>query len=199
MKFEKVGIIGGGAMGAGIAHVCAAAGMQVTLKDVSQELADKGVKSARDVFDRRLAKGTLTAEAAEGGKALLSGTTSYDGLGEADLVIEAVIEKMPVKKAVFAELDRVTPAHCILASNTSALSITEMGRSTGRADKVGGLHFFNPAPVMKLVEAIRGEGTSDATTEALLGFCKAIGKTPVLINRDTAGFLVNRLLLIYFN
>jgi 3-hydroxyacyl-CoA dehydrogenase len=199
MRIEHVGIIGGGAMGGGIAHVCAAAGMRVTIKEVSQELADKGVKTARDVFDRRLAKGTLAAEAAESGKALLSGTTSYDGLGDADLVIEAVIEKMPVKKAVFAELDRVTPARCILASNTSALSITEMGRSTGRADMVGGLHFFNPAPVMKLVEAIRGEDTSDATAEALLAFCRAIGKTPVLINRDTAGFLVNRLLLIYFN
>ncbi len=199
MEIRKVAVIGGGAMGAGIAHVVALAGMPVVIKEINQELADKGVKTARDTFDRRVAKGTLDAAEAEAGKARIAGTADYAALGDVDLVIEAVIEKLDLKKSVFAELDRATPTHAILASNTSALPITELGRATGRRDQVGGLHFFNPAPVMKLVEVIRGADTSDETTQALLGFCKAIGKKPVLINRDTAGFLVNRLLLIYFN
>ncbi len=199
LKIAKVGVVGGGAMGNGIAHVVANAGLPVVIKEINQELADKGVKAARDVFDRRAAKGQLSAEEAEHRKKLVSGSVSFDAFGDVDLVIEAVIERMDLKRTVFAELDKVLPPHAILASNTSALSITEMGRVTGRAPKVGGLHFFNPAPVMRLVEVIRGEDSSDETVATLLAFCRAIGKTPVLINRDTAGFLVNRLLLIYFN
>ncbi|MBM3269392.1 MAG: 3-hydroxybutyryl-CoA dehydrogenase [Candidatus Sericytochromatia bacterium] len=199
MEIKKVGVIGGGAMGAGIAHVAALAGLSVVIKEIDQGLADKGVKTARDAFDRRVAKGTMEAADAEAGKARLSGTADYASLSDVDLVIEAVIEKLDLKKTVFAELDRVTPPHAILASNTSALPITELGRATGRAALVGGLHFFNPAQTMKLVEVIRGADTSDATTRALLEFCKTISKRPVLINRDTAGFLVNRLLLRYFD
>lgn len=199
LEIARVGVVGGGAMGNGIACVVANAGLPVVIKEISQELADKGVKAARDVFDRRVAKGQIPAEEAEQKKALISGTVSYDAFGDVDLAIEAVVEKMDLKRTVFGELDRILPPHAIIASNTSALSITEMGRCTGRQAKVGGLHFFNPAPVMKLVEVIRGQDTSDETTATLLAFCKAIGKVPVLIKRDTAGFLVNRLLLIFCN
>ncbi|HEY9899365.1 MAG TPA: enoyl-CoA hydratase-related protein [Pantanalinema sp.] len=194
----KVGVVGGGAMGGGIAQVVSNAGLPVIIKDISQDAVDKGLAAARKVYEGRVKKGKMSASEMEQKMALVSGTTTWDGFDDVDLVIEAVTEKMDVKKAVFAELDKVTPKHAILASNTSALSVTELGSVTSRPAKVAGLHFFNPAPVMKLVEVIAGKESSDETMATLLSFCKDIRKHPVLV-KDGAGFLVNRLLLASFN
>lgn len=194
----KVGIVGGGAMGGGIAQVVSNAGLPVIIKDVNQDAVDKGLAAARKVYENRVKKGKMSSSEMEQKMALVSGTTTWDGFDDVDLVIEAVTEKMDIKKAVFAELDRVTPKHAVLASNTSALSITELGKVTSRPDKVAGLHFFNPAPVMKLVEVIEGKDSSAVTMATLLSFCKDARKHPVLV-KDGAGFLVNRLLLASFN
>ncbi|MBI6545682.1 MAG: 3-hydroxyacyl-CoA dehydrogenase, partial [Cyanobacteria bacterium NC_groundwater_1444_Ag_S-0.65um_54_12] len=145
LSIFKVGIVGGGAMGGGIAQVISAAGLPVVIKDLDQTLVDKGLRAAYEVYDRRVKKGKLSVNEAEQKKALISGTLSYDDFRDCDLVIEAITERMESKKQVFAELDRVLPPSAIIASNTSALSITELGRVTGRPAKVGGLHFFNPA------------------------------------------------------
>jgi enoyl-CoA hydratase/3-hydroxyacyl-CoA dehydrogenase len=194
----KVGIVGGGAMGGGIAQVVSNAGLPVIVKDINQDAVDKGLAAARKVYENRVKKGKMSASEMEQKMALVSGTTTWEGFDDVDLVIEAVTEKMAVKKAVFAELDKVLPKHAILASNTSALSVTELGKATGRPDKVAGLHFFNPAPVMKLVEVIEGQDSAAETMATLLAFCKDIRKHPVLV-KDGAGFLVNRLLLASFN
>ena len=194
----KVGIVGGGAMGGGIAQVVSNSGLPVVIKDINQDAVDKGIASARKTYESRVKKGKMSASEMEQKMALISGTTSWEGFDDCDLVIEAVTEKMDVKKAVFKELDQVVQKSAILASNTSALSVTELAAVTGRPDKVSGLHFFNPAPVMKLVEVIRAEQSSDETVATLLSFCQDIRKYPVLV-KDGAGFLVNRLLLASFN
>ncbi len=194
----KVGVVGGGAMGGGIAQVVSNAGLPVIIKDINQDAVDKGLKAARKVYEGRVKKGKMSASEMEQKMALISGTTTWEGFDDVDLVIEAVTERMDVKKAVFKELDQVTPKHAILASNTSALSLTELGSVTSRPDKVGGLHFFNPAPVMKLVEVIEADTSSPETMATLMAFCKDIRKHPVLV-KDKAGFLVNRLLLASFN
>ncbi|MBU6428864.1 MAG: 3-hydroxyacyl-CoA dehydrogenase family protein, partial [Cyanobacteria bacterium REEB65] len=199
LAVAKVGIIGGGAMGGGIAQVVSAAGFPVVLIDLSPELVQKGLAAAYEVYDRRVKKGKMAAAEADQKKALLRGSTTIDDLADCDLVIEAVTEKLDVKKEVFVKLDAVMPEHAILASNTSALSITQLAAVTHRPTKVVGLHFFNPAPVMELVEVIRGQQTSDQTAATLLQFSEMLGKKPVLIHRDEPGFLVNRLLLAYFN
>lgn len=194
----KVGIVGGGAMGGGIAQVVSNAGLPVVIKDINQEAVDKGIASARKTYENRVKKGKMSASEMEQKMALISGTITWEGFEDCDLVIEAVTEKMEIKKAVFKELDQVVQKSAILATNTSALSVTELASVTSRPDKVAGLHFFNPAPVMKLVEVIRAEQTSDETIVTLLSFCQDIRKYPVLV-KDGAGFLVNRLLLASFN
>ncbi len=194
----KVGVVGGGAMGGGIAQVVSNAGLPVVIKDINQDAVDKGIASARKTYESRVKKGKMSASEMEQKMALVSGTTSWDGFDDCDLVIEAVTEKMDVKKAVFKELDQVVQKSAILATNTSALSVSELAAVTSRPDKVAGLHFFNPAPVMKLVEVIRAEQSSDETIATLLSFCQDARKYPVLV-KDGAGFLVNRLLLASFN
>lgn len=194
----KVGIVGGGAMGGGIAQVVSNSGLPVVIKDINQEAVDKGIASARKTYESRVKKGKMSASEMEQKMALISGTTTWEGFDDCDLVIEAVSEKMDIKKAVFKELDAVVQKSAILASNTSALSVSELAAVTGRPDKVAGLHFFNPAPVMKLVEVIRANQSSDETVVTLLSFCQDVRKYPVLV-KDGAGFLVNRLLLASFN
>src|SRR5215210_4467916 len=197
----KAAVVGAGVMGGEIAQVVAAGDIPVLLKDVDQEFVDAGLKKAREVTEKQarklVEKGKLDEDAAraqvERTLGLITGTTSYDGFGDVDFVIEAVPEKMEVKHAVFAELDSYTPGHAILASNTSGLSITEIGDVTGRPDKVLGLHFFWPASVMRLVELVEGDETSAETMQAAANFAQAIRKTAVRC-AECPGFVVNRIL-----
>ncbi|QUX28285.1 3-hydroxyacyl-CoA dehydrogenase [Nocardiopsis akebiae] len=197
-EFDKVGVVGLGAMGAGIAEVFARAGFNVTGVEIDQAAVDRG----RAHVDRSLAKavdkGKLTEDERTGIDARLTFTTSREDLADADFVVEAVPERMDIKKDVFADLDRICPPGTILATNTSSLSVTEIAALTGRSDKVVGLHFFNPAPVMKLVEVITTVSTSAETVDVVTEVAKRIGKTPVAVG-DRAGFVANALLVPYIN
>ena len=198
----KAAVVGAGTMGGEIAQVIASAGIPVVLKDVSQEYVDAGLEKARQVTEGKLgglvAKEKITREEADRQQAellgLITGVTEYDGFGDVDFAIEAVTERMDVKQAVFAELDEVTPGHAILASNTSSLSITEMAEATLRPDKVCGFHFFWPASMMRLIEVIEGEDTSDETMQVAANFAQAIRKTAVRCG-EVPGFVVNRILI----
>jgi enoyl-CoA hydratase / 3-hydroxyacyl-CoA dehydrogenase len=198
----KAAVVGAGVMGGEIAQVIAAAGVPVVLKDVDAQFVDAGLEKAREVTDGQVAKlvkkGKLSEEdaaaQAERTLALIEPTTSYDPFGDVDFVIEAVPERMEIKHAVFAELDAATPGHAILASNTSGLSITEIGDATGRPEKVVGFHFFWPASYMRLVEVIEGEDTSPDTAQAAANFAQAIRKMPVRAH-ECPGFVVNRILV----
>ena len=198
----KAGVVGAGVMGGEIAQVLAAADVPVVLKDVDQKFVDAGLEKAREVTERQnkrlVEKEKISADKAEENIAhtlgLITGTTGYDGFGEVDFVIEAVPEKMEIKHAVFAELDAVTPGHAILASNTSGLSITEIGDATDRPEKVVGFHFFWPASFMRLVEVIEGEDTSPETAQAAANFAQQIKKMPIRCG-ECPGFVVNRILI----
>lgn len=197
----KAAVVGAGTMGGEIAQVIAAAGTPVVLKDVEQKFVDQGLKKARDVTQGQLAglvaKEKLTQEQADRQLdeivARIVGTLDYDGFGDVDFAIEAVPEKMQIKQAVFEELDAVTPGHAILASNTSALSISEMGDATSRPDKVCGFHFFYPASVMRLIEVVEGDETSEETMQAAANFAQDIRKTAIRCG-EAPGFVVNRIL-----
>jgi len=197
----KAAVVGAGTMGGEIAQVIAAAGIPVVLKDVDQKFVDVGLQKARDVTAGQLAglvkKEKLTQEQADAQAAeivgRITGTTSYDGFGDVDFVIEAVPERMEIKRSVFAELDAVTPGHAILASNTSSLSISEMGDATLRPEQVVGFHFFYPASVMRLIEVIEGDETSPETAQTAMNFAQAIRKTPIRCS-EVPGFVVNRIL-----
>jgi 3-hydroxyacyl-CoA dehydrogenase len=155
----KAAVVGAGTMGGEIAHTIANADIPVVLKDVDQKFVDQGIAKARSLWQARVDAGKLEPDELERKLGLISGTTGYDGFGDVDFVIEAVPERMEVKQSVFAELDEVTPGHAVLASNTSSLSITEMGEATSRPEKVVGFHFFYPASVMRLIEVVEGEDT----------------------------------------
>ena len=197
----KAAVVGAGVMGGEIAQVIASADIPVVLKDVDQRFVDKGLEKAREVTESQTAKlvskERITQEQAgeqvEHTLGLITGTTSYEGFGDVDFVIEAVPEKMAVKHQVFADLDAVTPGHAILASNTSGLSITEIGDVTQRPHKVVGFHFFWPASYMRLIEVIEGEDTSPETAQAAANFAQAIKKMPVRC-AECPGFVVNRIL-----
>ncbi|MGI8461166.1 MAG: 3-hydroxyacyl-CoA dehydrogenase/enoyl-CoA hydratase family protein [Solirubrobacterales bacterium] len=201
MFIFKAAVVGAGTMGGEIAQAIAAADIPVVLKDIDQEFVDKGLEKAREVTTGQLArlvkKEKLTQEQADAkveeilGR--IEGTTSYDSFGDVDFVIEAAPEKMQIKQAVFAELDTATPGHAILASNTSSLSITEMGEATLRPDKVVGFHFFYPASVMPLLEVVEGEETSEETVAAAINFAQTIKKQPITC-AEVPGFVVNRIL-----
>jgi 3-hydroxyacyl-CoA dehydrogenase len=201
MYVFKAAVVGAGTMGGEIAQVLAAADLPVVLKDVDQKFVDQGLEKAREVTQNQLnglvAKEKITEDQAkqqlEHTLGLITGTTEYDGFGDADFVIEAVPERMQIKQTVFAELDACTPGHAILASNTSSLSISEMGRATNRPDKVVGFHFFYPASVMRLIEVIEGEETSEETMQATANFAQKIRKMPVRC-AEVPGFVVNRIL-----
>jgi 3-hydroxyacyl-CoA dehydrogenase len=197
----KAAVVGAGTMGGEIAQVCAAAGVDVVLKDVDQKFVDQGLKKAEDVTKGQLGglvkKEKITQEQADQQASeilgRITGTTTYEGFGDVDFVIEAVPERMPIKHAVFGELDEATPGHAIIASNTSALSITEMAEATTRPDRVCGFHFFWPASMMRLIEVIEGEETSDETMQAALNFAQQIRKQPIRC-AEAPGFVVNRIL-----
>jgi enoyl-CoA hydratase/3-hydroxyacyl-CoA dehydrogenase len=202
MLVKKAAVVGAGVMGGQIAQTIAAAGIEVLLKDVRQELVDRGLQEARTVtagtFAKQVDKGRLTdAEATAKVDEVMGrihGTTTYDGFGDVDFVIEAVPERIEIKQAVFGELDAVTPGHAILASNTSGLSITEIGEATLRPEKIVGFHYFYPAAVMPLIEIIEGEETAPETVQAATIFAQAIRKTPITC-AEVPGFVVNRILM----
>ncbi|MGZ5330195.1 MAG: 3-hydroxyacyl-CoA dehydrogenase family protein, partial [Solirubrobacterales bacterium] len=201
MFVSKAAVLGGGTMGGEIAQTIAAADIPVVVKDIKQEFVDAALEKSRAVtkgqLDKLVEKEKLTQEAADGRleqvMGLITGTTGYEGFGDVDIVIEAVPEKMEIKKAVYRELDEVTPGHAILASNTSSLSITEMGRETLRPNKVVGFHFFDPASIMPLVEIISGEDTSRETVTTAFNFAQTIRKQPITCG-EVPGFVVNRIL-----
>ncbi|MCS7118807.1 MAG: 3-hydroxyacyl-CoA dehydrogenase NAD-binding domain-containing protein [Archaeoglobaceae archaeon] len=195
---KKISILGAGAMGHGIAQVCATAGYEVRVRDIKQDFLDR----AKDAIEKNLAKavskGKISGEKAKEVMGRIKFTLSVEeAVKEADLVIEAVPEIMDLKKQVFAEVQRFAKKECIFASNTSGLSITELGNSTDRPEKFLGLHFFNPPVVMQLVEVIKGEKTSEETVKIAVEFVKSIGKVPVIVKKDVAGFIVNRILVPY--
>ncbi len=198
MYIYKAAVIGGGAMGSGIAQVISYAGVPVVIKEVNDELAQKAYERVKAIYQRRVDKGKMTPEEMEKKMELVEVTSSYEDLEDADIVIEAVYENLELKKKIFAELDEHVQPSAILASNTSALSITAIASATKRPEKVIGMHFFNPAHVMKLVEVIPGLATSDETTDDVVTFSETLRKIPIIV-RECPGFLVNRVLMAYMN
>lgn len=192
----KAGVVGAGQMGAGIAQVITFSGLPVVLKDVNEDAVQRGLRTIRDLYEARVKKGKMSPEAVEQKMALVQGTTKYDDFADVDLVIEAVFEDLELKKKVFADLGKACPPSAILTSNTSALSITAMGEAGGRPDRTAGLHFFYPAPVMKLVEVVPTVKTSQDTLDTCVSFTESLRKIPVRV-KECAGFLVNRLLMPY--
>ena len=198
MKIERVAVIGAGTMGNGIAHVCALGGLGVSLADADAGALERGLAMIDRNLGRQLAKGRITAEERDRARARIDGGRSLDAAAQADLVIESVPERAELKREIFAELDRAAPPGTILASNTSSISITAIAAATGRPERVIGMHFMNPVPVMELVEVIRGLRTSDATTAVVMELARALGKTPVEA-RDFPGFVSNRILMPMIN
>ena len=195
-SLRTVGVVGCGLMGAGIAQVSAQAGFPTTVREIDKGALERGLARIRKFLDDGVAKGKATPEDRDRTLANLKGTTDLSDLAPCDLVVEAVVENIEAKREVFQTLDRMTSAAAVLASNTSSLSITEIAATTSRPDRVLGLHFFNPVPLMKLVEIIRALPTSEPAFEAAKGFVERIGKTAV-VAKDTPGFVVNRLLVPY--
>jgi len=189
----KAAVVGAGTMGGEIAQTIANADIPVVLKDVEQKFVDTGLEKARSLWQGRVDQGKMEPSELERKLSLITGTTEYEEFGDVDFVIEAVPERMDIKRAVFAELDTVTPGHAILSSNTSSLSITEMGDATSRPEQVVGFHFFYPASVMRLIEVIEGEDTAPETAQAASNFAQAIRKMPIRCN-EAPGFVVNRIL-----
>ncbi|MFV1008865.1 3-hydroxybutyryl-CoA dehydrogenase [Bacillus cereus] len=198
MGVQNIVVIGAGQMGSGIAQVCAMAGYDVKVQDLKQEQLDRGLAIITKNLARQVEKGRMKEEEKEATLNRLTVTLDLDCVKEADLIIEAAVEKMDIKKKIFANLDEIAPEHAILATNTSSLPITEIAAVTKRPEKVIGMHFMNPVPVMKLVEIIRGLATDDAVYEVIEDITKKIGKVPVEVN-DFPGFVSNRILLPMIN
>jgi 3-hydroxybutyryl-CoA dehydrogenase len=196
MEIRKVGVVGCGLMGGGIAQVCAQSGFETVVREVSQELLDRGMAGIELRLSRDVSKGKLTAHAKDATLGLLKPTTTLDALAGCQVVVEAIVESLDAKRELYTALDAICPPDTIFASNTSSLTIIEMAAVTNRPDRFAGLHFFNPVPVMKLVEVVRSIATSDETVVTLKDFGAALGKT-VVEARDTTGFIVNRLLVPY--
>lgn len=196
MTIRKVGVVGCGLMGGGIAQTCAQSGYEVVVREVNQDLLDKGTTRIYSAWDMMTTKGKLTKGQVEENRSRLHGTLNLEDFADCDLVIEAVIENMEEKLRLFPALDHIVKTEGILLTNTSSLNVTQMGAVTRRPQKVGGLHFFNPAPVMKLVEVVQTISSSEDTIETIRQFAISLGKTPVLA-KDTAGFIVNFLLIPY--
>ena len=189
----KAAVVGAGTMGGEIAQTIANADIPVVLKDVQREYVDQGVEKARSLWQARVDDNKMDGSERDRKLALITGSTTYDGFGDVDFVVEAVPERMEIKQSVFSELDEVTPGHAILTSNTSSLSITEIGQATSRPELVVGFHYFYPASVMRLVEVIEGEDTAPETVQAAVNFAQAIRKMPIRCG-EAPGFVVNRIL-----
>lgn len=195
---DQIAVIGAGQMGNGIAHTFAQSGFPVTIIDISQEAVARGLTTIEKNLDRQVKKGTIDADTKAATLGRITCETSLDAASTATLVVEAATENIQLKFKLFSDLDRIAPPQAILASNTSSISITEIAGYTQRPDKVVGMHFMNPVPMMKLVEIIRGLATSDETTKKVVDLSKALGKTPVEAN-DYPGFVANRILLPMIN
>jgi 3-hydroxybutyryl-CoA dehydrogenase len=195
-KIKKVGVLGSGLMGSGIAEIAARAGYDTVVREVSSELVDKGLGKIRGSLAKAVEKGKLDAAARDAAVARLSGTVDLGAMADCDVVVEAIVENLDEKRKTFSALDEVVQADAIFASNTSSLTITQMAMFTKRPEKFVGLHFFNPVPVMKLVEVVRTILTSDETFERAFEFARSVGKEPIAC-RDNSGFVVNRLLVPY--
>ncbi|MBD3233076.1 MAG: 3-hydroxybutyryl-CoA dehydrogenase [candidate division Zixibacteria bacterium] len=198
MDIKTIAVIGGGTMGNGIAHVFAQKGFNVTLVETKKELLDRALETISKNMDREIKKEKITEQDKKDSLGRIFGTTSIDDAASAQVVVEAVFEKMEIKKEIFAELDSICPPEVILTSNTSSLPITEIAALTKRPDRVMGMHFMNPVPMMKLVELIKGITTSDETFDAIEELTEKIGKTPVAVN-DYPGFISNRILMPMIN
>ena len=196
MAIRTVGVLGCGLMGSGIAQVCAASGYKTIVREVDETFLRKGLERIKKFLEEGVAKAKSTADARDRTLANLSGTTSFDALRDCDLIIEAIVENLDEKKQTYANLEKVVGEQAMFVSNTSSLCITELAASTRRPDRFGGLHFFNPVPIMKLVEVIRALTTSDAAYQTLFAFAKSLGKEPITAP-DRPGFIVNRLLVPY--
>lgn len=196
---KKIAVIGAGTMGNGIAHVFAQKGFQVNLIDTQSAALDKAIQTIHKNLDRQIAKGIIDETTKANTLSNINCITQLEeGVKEADLVVEAATENSEIKKSIFSALDKYAPANCILASNTSSISITQLGAVTNRPEKVIGMHFMNPVPVMKLVEIINGQATSEATTEAIVTLTKQIDKIPCVV-KDFPGFIANRILMPMIN
>lgn len=195
---KKICVLGAGTMGSGIAQAFATKGYEVIIRDIKDEFVSKGIAGIKKSLDKLVSKEKITAEKAEDILSRISGTTDMNLLDDVDLVVEAAVENMEIKKQIFGELDKICKPEAILATNTSSLSITEVAVATNRPDKVIGMHFFNPATVMKLVEIIRGMATSDETFNAIKELTLAMGKEPVEV-AEAPGFVVNRILVPMIN
>ncbi len=198
MEIRRAGVLGAGTMGNGIAHVFARAGFDVTLVDIEQRFVDRGITTIQKNLDREAQKGKLTAEDASAALRRVTGATDRAALGSCDFIVEAATERFEIKAQLFADLDRIARPGVILASNTSSISITKLAATTSRPADVIGMHFFNPVPVMQLVEVIRGLATSQQTFETTRDLSVKLGKTPVEVN-DAAGFVSNRVLMPLLN
>lgn len=196
MAIQRVGVVGCGLMGAGIAQVSAQSGFTTVVREVSAELVERGIKSIEKNLARMVEKGTITETAKSEIREQLRGTTSLEDFKDCDVVVEAIVEQLPAKRELFTALDAICPAPTIFASNTSSLTITEIAAATKRPERFVGLHFFNPVPVMKLVEVVKTIATDPGVYEEMVGFGAKLGKTPVRAN-DGGGFIVNRLLVPY--
>lgn len=196
MAIRKVGVVGAGLMGSGIAQTCAQSGYETLVREISQPLLEKGLARIYGAWDTMAGKGKLSDEQVAENRARLRGTLDLEAFADCDLVIEAVIENMEEKLRLFPALDKILKPEALILSNTSSLNVTQMGAVTRRPEKVCGLHFFNPAPVMKLVEVVKTISTSEETIAEIQQFARSLGKTPVLA-KDTAGFIVNFLLIPY--
>ena len=195
---NKIGIIGAGQMGAGIAQICALSGLEVTMTDVGENELNRAIKSVENGIDRQIARGRLSEEEKNSALQLVNTTCDMNNLGSVNLVIEAVTEQEQVKTNIFNQLATVLDKECLIATNTSSISITRLAASTDRPDKFIGMHFFNPVPIMQLVELIRGIATSSETFDQINDLTKKLGKTPVRVE-DSPAFLVNRILLPMIN
>lgn len=194
MEIKKVGVVGCGVMGSGITQVCAQSGYTVVVSEVNENLLNKGFALVNSSLTKGVEKGRITQQDKEATLSRIKGTTSLKDLGNCDLVIEAAVENLDLKKQIFAELDKICPRHAILSTNTSCLSIIALAVATSRPEKVLGIHFFNPAPVMKLVEIVKTIATSDEIVTISENFGKSLGKTTI-IAQDVPGFVVNRLVV----
>jgi len=196
MKIRKVGVLGAGLMGSGIAEVAAKSGYETVVREINEELGRKGIARIEGSLAKAVEKGKLSTGDRDAARSRLSATTDHGALADCDIIVEAIVENLELKKDTYRELDRLCKPETIFCSNTSSLTITEMSAATKRADRFAGLHFFNPVPVMKLVEVVRTIATSDETFETVFEFAKSLGKEPIRAH-DNSGFVVNRLLVPY--
>lgn len=197
MDIKTIGVLGAGVMGNGIAQVAAMSGYNVIMRDIEDRFVEGGLKNINKSLSRSVEKGKMSADDKNAIMGRIKGTTKMEDMKDVDFVVEVVLEVMDIKKKVFAELDELTKPEAILSSNTSSMSLTEIANITKRPDKVVGMHFFNPPPIMRLVEVIRGYYTSDETVSITVDLAKKMGKETIEVKKDVAGFIVNRLMIPY--